>query len=134
MQTADLFELELSSGGESAAHQNGEDSVTGHVVTIDDLNCSAWMIGENIRVIQRDANEEQRNRPPDRPVHPLTTVAFDVVSEVPERRRVGHRQSRGTQELAYYLLLYTVYEPRGQNSVVRRRRGTSSMSVGLVDE
>ena len=101
--TADLSEAELRCGEECAAHQHGEDGVTGHVVAVDDVDRAARVIREDVGVVQRDADEEHGNRPAERAVHALAAVAGHVVVQVAESRRVGHRDRRCAQKLAHYL-------------------------------
>ena len=100
---SDLFEAELCSGNECTAHEHGEHGVAGHVVTIDDVNRAARVIGEDVWVVKGDAYKEHGDSPAERPEHPLTSVAGDVVVQVAQCRRVSHRDRRCAQELTHYL-------------------------------
>ena len=64
---------------------------------------AARVIRKHVGVVKRDADEEHGDRPAKRAVHSLTSVACDVVVQVAERRRVGHRDCRCAEELAHHL-------------------------------
>lgn len=98
-----LFEAKLSGGDEGAAHEHGEDGVAGHVVAVDDVDRAARVIGEDVGVVECDADEEHGDCPAEWAEHSLSTVACDVIVKIAKRRRVSHRDSRRAQELTHHL-------------------------------